>query len=154
MIPPLLAFAVWIPVSVLLFRRYPIRIAILANFLGGWALLPSAHYTGPHADFAYWIIGVSLPSNYFITKATVLSFTALLNVLLLDRRSFRRFELTSWDFPMSLWCAAPILSALANPEQIRQALVGEVYQLLAWGVPYVLGRLYFSDSASLRLAAK
>src|SRR3954451_5572648 len=126
MISPLLAFAVWIPVSVLLFRRYPIRIAILANFLGGWAVLPSAQYVGPHADFAYWIIGVSLPSNYFISKATVLSLTALGNVLLLDRRAFSRFEMTSWDFPMTLWCAAPLLSALANPEQIKQALVGEV----------------------------
>lgn len=154
MIPPLLAFAIWIPVSVLLFRRFPIRIAILANFLAGWGLLPSAQYVGPHADFAYWIIGVGLPSDYFLTKATVLSFAALMNVLLLDRRVFRRFELTAWDLPMVLWCAGPILSALANPEQIRQALVGEVYQLLAWGVPYILGRLYFSDSTSLRLAAK
>src|SRR3954447_14338849 len=134
MIPPLLAFAIWIPLSILFFRRFPIRIAILANFLGGWGILPSAHYIGPHADFAYWIIGVSLPSDYFITKATVLSFAALLNVLLVDWRVFRRFELTSWDLPMVLWCAAPILSALANPEQIKQALVGDVYQLLAWGV--------------------
>src|SRR3954447_14437305 len=154
MIPPLLAFAVWIPVSVLLFRRYPIRIAILANFLGGWAVLPSAQYVGPQADFAYWVIGVSLPSNYFITKATVLSLTALVNVLLLDRHAFRRFELTSWDLPMALWCVAPILSALANAAQIKQSLMGEAYQLLAWGVPYLLGRLYFSDTVSLRLAAK
>ncbi len=154
MIPPLLAFAIWIPVSILLFRRYPLRVAILANFLGGWAILPSAQYAGPYVDFAYWIVGLSLPSNYFITKATVLSFTALLNVVLLDWRTLRKFELTTWDLPMALWCAMPLLSALGNPEQIKQGLVGEVYQLLAWGVPYVLGRLYFSDTASLRLAAK
>jgi hypothetical protein len=154
MIPPLLAFAIWIPVSILLFRRYPIRIAILANFLGGWAVLPSAHYVGVQADFAYWIVGVSLPSNYFITKASVLSFTALLNVMLMDKQVFRRFQLTFWDLPMTLWCAVPLLSALANIEQFKQGMVGEIYQLLAWGVPYVLGRLYFSDTASLRLAAK
>lgn len=154
MIPPLLAFALWIPLSVMLFKRYPIRIAILANFLGGWALLPSAHYANSQVDFAYWIIGASLPSDYFITKASVIGFTGLLNVLLIDRQVFRKFRLTFWDLPMTMWCLAPMLAAVANPEHFVQGIGGEVYQLLAWGVPYVLGRLYFSDTPSLRLAAK
>jgi len=151
-LPPLLAFIAWIPVSFIFFRRYPIRVAILLNFLGGWAVLPAARFSGHPSQ--YWILGNSLHSGYFLTKASVVGFTGLLWVLIFDRQTFRRFRLTFWDLPMLMWCIVPLLAAIANPEYFAQGTVGEIYQLLAWGVPWVLGRLYFSDTASLRLAAK
>ena len=154
MLPPLLAYLAWIPVSLIFFRRYPIRVAILLNFIGGWAVLPAARYV-PSADFyPYWILGNSLPAQYFLTKATVTGFTGLLWVLAFDRQIFRSFRLTFWDLPMCMWCIVPFLSAIANPELFGEGMASEVYQLLAWGVPYVLGRLYFSDTRSIRLAAK
>jgi len=154
MLPPLLAYLAWIPVSLIFFRRYPIRVAILLNFIGGWAVLPAARYV-PSADFyPYWILGNSLPAQYFLTKATVTGFTGLLWVLAFDRETFRSFRLTFWDLPMCMWCIVPFLSAIANPGLFGEGMAGGVYQLLAWGVPYVLGRLYFSDTSSIRLAAK
>ena len=78
MIPPLLAFFVWIPISLLFFRRYPIRVAILLNFIGGWAVLPAAHYAFSSDPDPYWILGNSLPTDYFLTKATVTGFTSCL----------------------------------------------------------------------------
>jgi len=151
-LPPLLAFLAWIPLSLVLFRRYPIRVAILINFLGGWALLPIARFSGDPSPF--WILGNGLYTEYFLTKATVTGLSALLGVLLFDRQVFRNFRLTFWDLPMLMWCIVPLLSGIANAEYFGAGLVGEIYQLLAWGVPWVLGRLYFSDTASLRLAAK
>ena len=151
-LPPLLAFFAWIPLSLVLFRRYPIRVAILINFLGGWALLPMARFKGDPSPF--WILGNGLHTDYFLTKASVTGLTGLLCVLLFDRQVFRRFRLTFWDLPMLVWCIVPLFSAIANPVSVGASLAGEVYQLLAWGVPWVLGRLYFSDTASLRLAAK
>src|SRR5580704_12168952 len=68
-LPPLLAFLAWIPLSLVLFRRYPIRVAILMNFLGGWALLPIARFSGDPSPF--WILGNGLHTEYFLTKATV-----------------------------------------------------------------------------------
>jgi hypothetical protein len=151
-LPPLLAFLAWIPVSLYFFRRYPIRVAILLNFLAGWAVLPVARFSGDPSPF--WILGNGLYTNYFLTKASVTGFTGLLWVLLRDRQVFRGFRLTFWDLPIIMWCIVPFLSAIANPEFFVQGLAGEVYQILAWGVPWVLGRLYFSDTASIRLAAK
>jgi hypothetical protein len=148
----LLAFLAWIPLSLVLFRRNPIRVAILMNFLGGWALLPIARFSGDPSPF--WILGNGLHTEYFLTKATVTGLSGLLGVLLFDRQVFRSFRLTFWDLPMLMWCIVPLLSGIANPDFFGAALVGEIYQLLAWGVPWVLGRLYFSDTASLRLAAK
>ena len=138
--------------SLVLFRRYPIRVAILMNFLGGWALLPIARFSGEPSPF--WILGNGLHTEYFLTKATVTGLSGLLGVLLFDRQIFRSFRLTFWDLPMLMWCIVPLLSGIANPDFFGEALVGEIYQLLAWGVSWVLGRLYFSDTASLRLAAK
>jgi hypothetical protein len=148
----LLAFLAWIPLSLVLFRRYPIRVAILMNFLGGWALLPIARFSGDPSPF--WILGDGLHTEYFLTKATITGLSGLLAVLLFDRQIFCSFRLTFWDLPMLMWCIVPLLSGIANPDFFGAAFVGEIYQLLAWGVPWVLGRLYFSDTASLRLAAK
>ncbi|MBV8438591.1 MAG: hypothetical protein JOY95_13885 [Silvibacterium sp.] len=151
-LPPLLAFIAWIPLSLFFFRRYPIRAAILLNFIGGWAVLPVAMFSGEPSP--YWILGNGLYTGYFLTKASVTSFTGLLWVLVFDRRAFRTFRFTFWDLPILAWCIVPLLSAIANPEFFSGGMAGELYQALAWGVPWVLGRIYFSDTGSLRLAAK
>ncbi len=154
MIAPQLALFAWIPVSLYFFRRYPIRQALLINFLGGWAVLPSAHYAFSSNPFPYWIIGVSLPSDYFLTKATITAFAGLLGALLFDKHFYRRFELSFWDLPMVIWCVVPVLTGIANPQDFGEGIRSGVYQTLAWGVPYCFGRLYFSDTDSLRMAAE
>jgi hypothetical protein len=140
--------------SLYCFWRYPIRPAILINFIAGWALLPSANYVPDNAVFPYWILGLSLPSAYFFTKASILGLSGLLGVLVVDRKVFGRFSLRFWDFPMLFWCAVPLLSEIANPQSLTSGLCSSVYQVLAWGVPYLLGRLYFPEMPSLRLAAQ
>jgi hypothetical protein len=153
-IPPLVALLAWIPISLWFYRRYPFKVALLINFVGGWAILPAANYTATSQPMPYWILGTSLESNYFFTKATIVGFSGILAVFLLDRAAFKRFRLTVWDLPLGMWLIAPMLSAIANPGNYREGLTGELYQLLAWGSPYLIGRLYFTDTKSLRLAAK
>jgi hypothetical protein len=154
MIPPLLALLAWIPIALYFSWRLPIRVALLLNFVAGWAILPSASYVASSAPFPYWILPVDLPTNYFLTKATAPAIAALLGVRLFDRHIHRRFELTFWDLPMVMWCVVPVFSGIANSQSIGHALRSGIYQSLAWGVPYFVGRLYFSDTDSLRLAAK
>jgi hypothetical protein len=154
MISPRLALLAWIPITLYIFRRFSVRTAILIGFLGGWAILPTAQYTPTGAAFPYWILSSNLSTNYFLTKATATGLACLLGVLLFDRGGFDRFELSFWDLPMVAWSAVPLFSGVANPERLSEGLRGEIYQLLAWGVPYFLGRLYFSDTESLRQAAK
>ena len=55
---------------------------------------------------------------------------------------------------MCVWCAVPLLSAVANEQGLVVAVRSELYQILAWGVPYLVGRLYFVDAESWKLAAK
>ncbi len=153
-IHPNIAFIAWVPISLYCFWRSRVRTAILINFIAGWALLPSANYAQESVVFPYWILGVSLPSIYFFTKASVIGLSGLIGVLLVDRQTLSRFRLQSWDLPMVSWCVVPLLSGVANPQSFSYGLRGTVYQVLAWGVPYLLGRLYFSDVESMRLAAQ
>lgn len=153
-VPPSVALFSWVPISLILFRRLPARIALLVNFVGGWAVLPAASYVVEGNGFPFWILGTSLESNYFITKATIIGFAGILAVFVFDRSSFKRFRLTVWDLAMGMWLIAPLLSAIANPDNFGEGCAGEIYQLLAWGSPYLIGRLYFTDAQSLRFAAK
>ena len=153
-LPPNIAFIAWAPVSLYCFWRYRAQTAILINFIAGWALLPSANYVPDTAIFPYWILGLSLPSSYFFTKASVLGACCLLGVLLVDRRVFNGFRPTYWDLPMLFWCIVPFFSAVANPQSFSTGLRGVLYLALAWGVPYLMGRLYFSDTEPSSLVAK
>lgn len=153
-LPTLVALLVWIPISVLLFRGFALRVAILINFLGGWAILPGANYTPTPIAFPYWILPVCLPGAYFITKATVLGFGALAGVLLFHRDEIQRIRLRICDIPMILLCIVPLLSSSANHLTLWEGLRGAIYLFLAWAVPFLLGRHCFSDRQSLLLAAR
>lgn len=153
-VPPLLALLLWLPLSIFFCFRYPLRIAFLLIFVGGWAILPAARYVPSNEAFPYWILGTCLPSDYFLTKATIIGLCGLICFLLLDRQAVHRFRLTLWDLPMLLWCMVPVLTGIANVLPLSQMVRLETYQLLAWGVPYFIGRLYFSETGALRLAAQ
>src|ERR1700733_11120673 len=107
MISPSIAFLAWVPISLFFFKRYPLRMALLVNFVAGWALLPSAAYAPTTVPFPYWILGTCLPSIHFFTKATVTGMTCLFGTLLFDRKTIQRFQLGFWDLPMCVWCSVP-----------------------------------------------
>jgi hypothetical protein len=153
-ISPLVILLGCIPAGAYLFRRYPVRIAILANFLGGWAILPGASYRVTPDSFPYWILGVCLPTNYFLTKATATGLAALAGILLFHSADLRTFKPGYCDLPMAVWCCVPLLSAAAHWNTLHEGLLGAIYQTISWGVPWLLGRIYFSDDHSLLLAAK
>ena len=153
-LPPLAILLAWIPFGAYLFRRYPACVAVLLNFFGGWAILPGAAYIPSPSDFPYWILGDSLPTSYFLTKATVPSLAALLGFAFFYSGDWRRFRPGLCDLPMVLWCCVPLLSGATHWNTFREGLFGAAYQTLAWGVPWLLGRMYFADQDSMLLAAK
>lgn len=151
---PLAVLIGWIPLGVYFFRRYPARIAILLNFFGGWAILPGANYRATSDAFPYWILGVCLPTNYFLTKAAATAIAALAGTLLFHRADLKRFRPGICDLPMAIWCSVPFLSAATHWTTFQENLLGAAYQTIAWGVPWLLGRVFFSDPDSLLLGAK
>jgi hypothetical protein len=151
---PLTILILWIPAGAYLFRRFPVRIAILVNFFAGWALLPGAPYAPTNVEFPYWFMAVSLPAQDFLTKATALGLSALVGILLFQRAEIEQFRPRLCDLPMAIWCAVPILSAITHWNTLAEGLSGACYQAIAWGVPWLLGRIYFTSSEALLLFAK
>jgi hypothetical protein len=57
----------------------------------------------------------------------------------------------SWgDLFMIGWLLAPIPSAAISPFGLYEGISGALNQIIGWGLPYLIGRLYFSDAESLR----
>lgn len=146
----------WVPVTLLLFWKLPPRVAAVASLVGGWLLLPTARFADDVAavEFPYWIMPACLPSDDWTTKARVVGVSLLLGVMAFDPGAWRRFRPSWFDLPMLGWCLCPLASGLANGLSPTEALANAAYLGLAWGVPYLIGRLYFFDPAGLDALAR
>jgi hypothetical protein len=150
-----LALAAWVVACVALFARLPGRDAALIAMVGGWAVLPTASYP-PSAfaaaapeGFGGSMHAVALPAATLASKATAIGLGCLAGALLFDWRSLRRVRPSWADLPMAAWCVVPTASALSNGLPLSGGLAQAGYLVLAWGVPYLLGRAYLADSDGL-----
>lgn len=132
---PLTLFG-WIPVVILLFTILPPRRAVLAAFIGAWLFLPVAGYMLP-----------GFP-NY--TKTTATSFGVLLGVMLMDGGRLATLRPVLTDLLAAGWCFVPVMSSLTNGLGLYDGLSASFEHVMVWGVPYLIGRAYFTDLASLR----
>jgi hypothetical protein len=153
-VPPMIAFSLWFLIGTLLFGFCSLRVAIVSNFLAGWAVLPGADFPPPQALFPYWILPACLPSTSFVTKATVLGITAIAGTFLFHRAEIRKLELGVIDLAFLLLCLAPIFSSIANHLSPLTGIFGAAYLFFAWLVPFYLGRFYLYDRDSLLLLAR
>jgi hypothetical protein len=127
----------WMVVSVALFAKFSARRAILISVIGGWMFLPVA----------------SIPVRGFVpdlTKNTAILAGVLGGMFLFDRASFLRFRPSWLDAPMCVWVLAPFMSSLTNGLGVYDGLSAVLENLLAWGIPYGLGRIYFFETDALR----
>lgn len=127
----------WIPVVLALFMQLPARRAVLASFLLAWLFLPIASYK----------LGESIPV-YDKMSATCVG--VLLGSLFFDTRRLYRFRPTLIDLPMLIWCFCPIASSLSNDLGVYDGIAGAFRQIVVWGLPYLIGRVYFAERESLR----
>lgn len=135
---PLALFG-WIPVVVGLFIFLPPQRAVVAAFVIAWLFLPMAHYE---------IHG--LP-DYSKTSAT--SIGVLLATLLFHSGLLLKLRPHWADVPMALWCLCPLPSALSNDMGWYHGSSVIVHQFIIWGIPYLIGRLYFGELRQLRWLA-
>ena len=95
-----------------------------------------------------------LPSDYWTTKARVIGVALLLGVMAFDPGAWRRFRPSAFDLPMLGWCLCPMASGLANGVGPVGAMADSAYIFLAWGVPYLAGRIYFFDPEGIATLAR
>lgn len=118
----------WVPLTVILFSIFRPRTALIASFVAGWLFLPNQSFDMPFLDF---------------NKITAASFGCLLGAAISDRRRLAVFRPSMLDLPAAVFCAAAIATALSNGLGLHEGLSHFSTLLRAWGLPYLLGRLYF-----------
>lgn len=126
----------WIPFSLALFLMLPVRRAIIISLLGGWLFLP---------ETGYWQPGVP---EY--TKAVACVIGAVLGAAIFDFKRLKSFRVSWVDVPMAVWLVCPVFSSLSNGLGVYDGVTEVLDQLLKWGLPYFLGRIYFDDLESVR----
>lgn len=140
----------WTPVVLLLFLALRPRRAVIVAFIAAWLFLP-----------------VNVPDSLFIRglpepdKMTVTCLAVMLGTLIFDKGRLLTFRPKRFDIPMILWCIAPLLSSLTNTDStvwghppidnpVYDGLSEALKQSVTWGLPYLIGRVYFTDAAALR----
>jgi len=144
----------WVVLTILLFWRRSGRDAAIFALVGGWALLPTGVY--PASVFAEpagtggTMHALAVPTALWLNKALAIGLGCLLGVVLFDWPAVRRLRFVWLDAPLVAWCLVPIVSVLAGGRPLAEGLAQTRYLALAWGVPYLMGRLYLGDNESLR----
>lgn len=131
-----LALFAMVPLTLLLFMLLPPRRAVLAAFLIATLLLPMAAYTFE-----------GLPTYNKFSAASV---SVLLGVLIFDSGRLAMLRPRLLDIPMVVWCLSPAVSSLTNGLGEYDAFSAVADQVLIWGTPYLMGRLYLGDREGLQ----
>ncbi len=140
----------WTPVVLLLFLLLKPRRAVIVSFVAAWLFLP--------VKVPDLLIIKGLPE---LDKMTVTCLAVLLGTVLFDQRRLLSFRLRRYDIPMLLWCIVPLFSSLTNtdstvyghpgiPSPLYDGLSEALKQTVTWGLPYLIGRVYFNNLAALR----
>ncbi|MBI4566716.1 MAG: O-antigen ligase domain-containing protein [Planctomycetes bacterium] len=126
----------WPLVVILLCATRSPRRAVIAAFLTAWLFLPVAKY--PIAGFPDW------------TKMSATSLSLFLGVVIFDLDRLLSFRFRWVDVPMGVWCLCPLGSSLSNGLGFYDGMTAILNQIVMWGLPYLIGRIYFSDLEGLR----
>jgi hypothetical protein len=135
---PLVMF-LWVPVVLYLFSRFPARKAVIISFLAAWLFLPQA--------------SLALPGIPDYNKMSATCYSILLATFIFDVGRFQTFKFSWLDLPMLIWCICPFISSVTNDLGPYDGLSAGLDQLMTWGVPYFLGRIYLNNLEALRQLA-
>jgi hypothetical protein len=126
----------YIPLVFALFALYPPRRAVLAAYLIGWLLLPMG--------------GIVAPGKIELSKLTLPGWLIFLNIVIFDSPRLFKLRPHLVDLPAVVWVLWPMVSSMQNGLGAYDGLATINYNLKLWGLPYLVGRLYFSDLVGLR----
>lgn len=126
----------YVPICILVFALLRPRTAVIVCMLVGWLFLP--------------VTGFKLPGLPDYTKHSAIAVSCLVAALFFDPKALFRFRPHWIDLPVLIWCLVPIASSVTNGLGLYDGMSESLTQIMRWGMPYFLGRLYFADAASLR----
>ena len=132
---PLALFS-WVPLTVFLFFVLRPHVAVLVAVIGGWLLLPA--------------MGYNLPGLPPFSKSTAIAVGLFLGGRFSGQRRMATFHWKLYDVPMVVWCLSPLVTSMVNKLGFYDGLSGVYAHVMAWGIPFMAGRIYFDSLDKLR----
>ena len=130
-----------LPVAVLLFLFLPARLAAAATYLAGWLFLPQAVIDVPGA----------LPDW---DRVTAIGLSVLGGVVVLNPARLALLRPSLLDLPLVVYCLlVPLASSITNGLGAYDGFATALNVSMSLFLPYLVGRMYFSDPAGLRALA-
>lgn len=126
----------WPIMSLLFFMLMRPRQAILLSVFMGWLLLPQANLRFQ-----------GLPDY---SRATAVMLGVMLGIIFFDYRRLTQINIRRFDIPIIVLCVCPLASSISNDLGIYDGISAMLTYVTFFGAPYLIGRLYFSDSVGLR----
>jgi hypothetical protein len=126
----------WILAVLYIFQRFPPQRALIVSFIVAWDFLPMAEI--PMSPFPPY------------TKMAATCYGILLATFIYDAGRFGSFKPSWLDLPMLIWCLCPLASQFTNG---GSPISPTFNQIVTWGIPYFLGRIYLNNLEGLRQLA-
>lgn len=126
----------FIPLVLGLFLTIPPRRAIIAGYLIGWLFLP--------------VYGYHLPGIPDYSKTSAVEYALLLCIVLFDFGRLMRFRPRWFDVPVIVMVVGAFLTSVVNGLGAYDGMSQALNTATMWGMPYLVGRLYFSDMDGAR----
>lgn len=130
----------WIPAILVLFAIAPPRTAVAVAFIGGILLLPM------------YELEVKFVPQF--NKITATSIGVMIGIGIFDAGRLVAYRFRLIDLPIVAWCISPFFASITNDLGAYDGVSASLMSVLMYGVPYFVGRLYFSDAASLEFLLK
>ena len=131
-----LALFAWVPTVLLLFAVLPARRAVIIAFVGGWLFLP--------------VFGIDLKGIPPFSKVSASAYAVLFGAALFDWDRLTTYRPRWFDLPILVWCFTPLASSISNGLGVYDGLSASLSEIVLWGIPYFLGRVYFNDWESIQ----
>lgn len=129
----------WVPFVLSLFLvsrpQYRHRVVVFA-YVAGWMFLPTVTYD--IARFPDW------------SKVTATNVAVLLASAMVEPGRLASFRPRWFDLPVIYFCIVQFLSAVTNGYGVYEGFSATLHATIIWGVPWFLGRVYFSSSGPLQ----
>jgi hypothetical protein len=130
----------WGPFTLFAFSAFNSRKAAAMALIFGWLFLP---------DYTY-----NLPGLPDYTKTAATCFPIMFATLIFDSGRLGKLKLNKLDIPILVWICVALVTSLSNGLGVYDGVSGMLRKIFEWGLPYAIGKMYFSDREGLRELAK
>jgi hypothetical protein len=131
-----LVMAAFVPFAMVLFALLGPRRGAAAVCVIGWLFLPN--------------VGIKFNGVPPIGKGMLTAMGLLFAMAVFDSGAVARFKPRWHDLGILMFCLSPLPSSLLNDLGWHDGFTNILNTVVAWGVPYFIGRVYFASAAGLK----